>query len=48
MFQTRLEVWQQNVEQVLFSLIEVTEVCAPRHVAYDADACLPEFRFHGL
>jgi hypothetical protein len=39
-FQPDLEIRNQNVEQILFRLVEVTEVCAPGDVAYDADAGL--------
>ena len=39
-FQAGLEIGDQRVEQILFSLVEVAEVCSPGHVAHDADSSL--------
>jgi len=40
-FQSSLEKWDQDVEQILLRLVEGTEVRTPRYVTDDADPCLP-------
>ncbi len=42
-FQPSLEIWDQDVQQILFRLVEATEVGAPGHVTDDADSGVPEF-----
>ena|ERR1700730_18282624 len=46
-FQPGLEVWDQDVQEILFRFVEGTEVCAPRHVTDDADSGVPELWRHG-
>src|SRR5437588_735340 len=40
-FQSRLEVWNQYVEQVFFGLVEVAKVRTPRDITDDADSRPP-------
>ncbi len=40
--EARFEIRHQRVEQILFCLVEVTEVGSPAHVPDDADACRPQ------
>jgi hypothetical protein len=41
-FQTSLEIRNQDFQQVLFGLVKVTEMSAPRHVAYRTYSALSQ------
>src|ERR1041384_4958457 len=44
MFQSCLEKWDQDVQEILFRLVEGTEVRTPGHISHDADSGVSKFR----
>src|SRR5215468_823534 len=47
-WQARFEIGNQNVDQILFVLIELAEVSTPRDITNGGDPCVPHFtRFNG-